>query len=218
MKEFDAIIFDMDGTLWDATDSYVKCWNIAAKRLGYPTEVDRKMLESVMGWEEKKAYEFLFPGIGEEKITSLAAMVSNVQDELLPQLGGKIYEGVKEGLKRLSTAYKLFVLSNCPKHTIKQFMNFAGIDNLITGSISFGENRVAKSENIRLLINRYHLKNVVYVGDTNSDRVQCENAGVPFVYVSYGFDKVDKFYKSFDHFATLTDYFLDNKYTKGFSS
>ncbi|HEX8548929.1 MAG TPA: HAD-IA family hydrolase [Cytophagaceae bacterium] len=211
MKEFDSIIFDMDGTLWDATDSYVECWNIAAERLKFPTKVDRKMLESVMGWDEKKAYEFLFPELEEEKIKQLASTVSDIQDELIPQLGGEIYEGVQEGLKSLSTQYRLFILSNCPKHTIKQFMKFAKIEDLISGSISFGENRVPKSENIKLLVDRYELKNPVYVGDTNSDRVQCERAGLPFVYVSYGFDKVDEYYKSFDNFTSLKEYFLDSE-------
>ena len=29
MKEkFDSLIFDMDGTLWDAVDSYCEIWNV----------------------------------------------------------------------------------------------------------------------------------------------------------------------------------------------
>ena len=72
-------------------------------------------------------------------------------------------------------------------------MKFAEIESYITGSISFGENRVPKSENIKLLVERHHLENPVYIGDTNSDRVQCEAAGVPFLYVSYGFDRVEIF-------------------------
>ena len=30
----DALIFDMDGTLWDAVDTYAEIWNMAFEREG----------------------------------------------------------------------------------------------------------------------------------------------------------------------------------------
>ena len=33
-KRFDAYIFDMDGTLWDAVDSYAAIWNTTIVQLG----------------------------------------------------------------------------------------------------------------------------------------------------------------------------------------
>ena len=32
----DGLIFDMDGTLWDAVDSYVKIWNATIAECGIP--------------------------------------------------------------------------------------------------------------------------------------------------------------------------------------
>ena len=36
MTQFDSLIFDMDGTLWDAVDSYVAVWDATFAEFGMP--------------------------------------------------------------------------------------------------------------------------------------------------------------------------------------
>ncbi|MFQ9344755.1 MAG: HAD family hydrolase [Coprococcus sp.] len=48
----------------------------------------------------------------------------------------------------------------------------------------------SKNESIRLLMERNHLQDVVYVGDTSGDFDACQKADVPFIYASYGFGDI----------------------------
>ena len=66
-----------------------------------------------------------------------------------------------------------------------------------------------KHHNLRLLMEKYGLNAPVYIGDTDSDSDQSMMAGVPFVYVSYGFGVTDKYSLKFDSFTALTAYFLN---------
>lgn len=206
--QFDSLIFDMDGTLWDATDSYVKCWQIALKKIGYPDIINRPVLESVMGYEEKQLRAKLFAHYNDAQQTEILEAVKTSQDKHMETFGGQLYEGVSEGMEQLCKHYRLFMLSNCFPNTIYQFLNVTKLSPFIEGHICYGENPVPKSENIKYLTTKYNLKSTAYVGDTNGDRTQAEFAAVPFVYMTYGFDKVDTFYKSFDKFTALADYFI----------
>ena len=74
--------------------------------------------------------------------------------------------------------------------------------------MEYGQNFRPKSFNLQLLIDRNKLQSTVYIGDTAGDSRQTRMAGIPFVYVSYGFGETDDFDLKFDSFRELTDYFL----------
>jgi phosphoglycolate phosphatase len=127
---------------------------------------------------------------------------------LLPQKGGVLYDGVEAGLEQLATKYQLFIVSNCAKGIIRLFIDWAGIDEHIIDEIAYGTNYMPKHHNIKMLIDRHNLKNPVYVGDTEGDGEQSRLAGIPFVFVSYGFGATDDHDVRFDNFADFTAYFM----------
>ena len=45
----DALIFDMDGTLSDAVDTYAAIWNMAFKEIGTTTRIGRNELLAYIG-------------------------------------------------------------------------------------------------------------------------------------------------------------------------
>ena len=50
VSRFDGIIFDMDGTLWDAVDSYCRIWNVTLGHYGVSeSTISRDLLISMMG-------------------------------------------------------------------------------------------------------------------------------------------------------------------------
>ncbi|MGZ3750583.1 MAG: HAD family hydrolase [Mucilaginibacter sp.] len=208
MQKPDSIIFDMDGTLWDAVDTYTASWNVVFKQLGIEKTIVREELAKMVGWEGKKVLMTIMPEYDEEKQLSIYAQVNEARKEMLPKHGGILYDGVKVGLKELAEKYQLFIVSNCAKGVIKVFIDWAGINEQIIDEIAYGTNYMPKHYNIQQLIERHDLKNPVYVGDTEGDGEQSRLAGVPFVFVSYGFGATDDHDVKFDSFTDFTRYFM----------
>lgn len=208
MQKPDSIIFDMDGTLWDAVDTYAASWNLVFKKLNIDRSISRDELAKMVGWEGKKVLEAMMPDYEEEARQSIYAQVTELRKELLPQTGGVLYDGVDDGLKQLAGKYQLYIVSNCAKGIIRLFIDWAGIDEYIIDEIAYGTNYMPKHYNIKQLIERHDLKSPVYVGDTEGDGEQSRLAGVPFVFVSYGFGATDDHDISFDSFIAFTEYFM----------
>jgi phosphoglycolate phosphatase len=208
MQKPDSLIFDMDGTLWDAVDTYAESWNLVFKELDIDITVTREQLAQMVGMEGRKVIGIIMPDFDDEKRQSIYTAVNEKRRSLLPQSGGILYDGVKEGLKQLADKYTLFILSNCAKGIIRLFIDWAGIDEHITDEMAHGINFMPKHHNIKLLADKHQLKNPVYIGDTAGDGNESRQAGIPFVFVSYGFGSTDDYDLKFDDFKSLTAYFM----------
>jgi len=204
----DSLIFDMDGTLWDAVDTYAYSWTEVLKENGINKTLTRLDLQSYMGMEMKKIFEELLPDSSPQLQEKLYKDIIKKEHEVIAQMGGNIYPNVMEGLEQLSTKYKLFMLSNCQEGGIKDFMNYTETKYLFTDYMEYGMNFQPKHVNLKILIDRHNLRSPMYIGDTDSDRKQCELAHVPFVFVSWGFGNTDTYNLRFDTMKELTDYFM----------
>lgn len=208
MNKPDALIFDMDGTLWDAVDSYVWIWNEGFRQLNIERRFTREDMVGMMGLQPDVIIEQCMEGNTQADVKTVYDTIFGLQEKTMPMLGGKLYDGVREGLQQLASKYKLILLSNCESYGARQFLEYTGMKDLFVDSLTFGETRLPKSLNIELLKMRHQLANPVYIGDTDSDRKQSDLAGVPFIFVEYGFGNTDSYACSFDRFEELTAYFL----------
>ncbi|WP_411272984.1 HAD family hydrolase [Daejeonella sp.] len=209
MNDTDSLIFDMDGTLWDAVDSYVQSWNEGAKIENIDRVFTRADLDHVMGWERGKVLPYMFPDKSVEEQERIYQTINECRAKIIPRSGGVLYEGVREGIIELATKYKLFIVSNCPKGLITEFMIWAGLQGYFVDEMAHGVNSMPKSHNIKLLMDKHSLLNPVYIGDTHGDSRDSRTAKVPFVLVTYGFGDTDDFDQKFDNFRSLTNYFMD---------
>ncbi len=205
---YDALIFDMDGTLWDAVSTYTKSWNDYFLANNIDKIFTNENLMQYMGWEQDPYLEAVLPDFSKEKRNSIYNEVITLQYSNIQTSGGKLYEGVVKGLASLSKKYQLFIVSNCAEYAITHFMKWAKIETYITDSVAFGENYKSKNQNIKYLIDKYQLRKPVYIGDTQADFEQSNLVPLPFVFVSYGFGEAKEYHEKFDSFAELTDYFL----------
>ena len=62
-----------------------------------------------------------------------------------------------------------------------------------------------KSDNIKLIAKRNNLKNPVYVGDTQGDANATKEAGLEFIYASYGFGNVEEYKYKIEKIEDLLD-------------
>ena len=190
MNTPDSIIFDMDGTLWDAVSSYAAVWNKTLDDLHSDApRVNYKELAPCMGLTLEKIAERLFPdGIPNPDI--FFNVLSENEEKMMPALGGNLYPGVDATLRKLKEAgIKLFMVSNCGPVGLPNFVKTTGLENIFTDLRSLGSTGKPKDVNMRELIGQYSLQSPVYVGDTNGDMAYTRRAGIPFIWASYGFDK-----------------------------
>ncbi len=185
---FDSLLFDMDGTLWDAVDSYCAIWNssIADCCPGAPA-VDYATLATMMGKPLDEIFDRLI-GSRAPRGLFMERLTAN-EEKLMPELGGKLYPGVRETIAALAEHHKLFMVSNCTRLGLPNFLSFTGLKPYFTDSISFGDNNLEKDRNIALMVERHGLKAPLYIGDTAGDCHSSHAAGVPFVWARYGFGK-----------------------------
>lgn len=199
----DSLIFDMDGTLWDAVDSYADIWNITLDQQGIPHNlVTRDDLLSLMGSYLDDIIASLLPGKKERK--ELLERVMKNEAEMMPSLGGILYPGVKELIPRLAQKYRLFMVSNCGDKGLENFVRYNGFENCFVDLLSHGSTGKSKTENIRDLIERHNLKSPAYIGDTQSDADSTHAADIPFVWARYGFGDVKTYEAAIDSFSDIT--------------
>ena len=199
----------MDGTLWDNVDSYAIVWNRALEAKGYRLRVTREDLLGLMGKEARVMLDTILPDASRSVQDGLFDEVVRQYQLLVPGMKPHIYESVYEGLEKLSEKYPLFLLSNCEKGGLVNFMRHTGTAHLFTDYMEHGENLKPKSFNMKLLKERNNLQNPLFIGDPDSDSNASAEAGVPFVFVTYGSGKTDRYAYTFDSFPQLVDFFLE---------
>lgn len=185
---FDGILFDLDGTLWDATSAVAKSWDIGLQELGVQrAPITREDLLPCMGLLLPDIVDRLVPGLTPERRQEVIERCCDVENRYLARHGAPLYPHVGRVLAELHEKYPLFVVSNCETGYIEAFFSGTGMGQYFADHESAGNTGLTKSENIALMVRRHGLKRPVYVGDTALDRSSAEDAGVPFIFAAYGF-------------------------------
>ncbi len=188
-----AIIFDMDGTLWDSVDNIVISWNQAMAQIGQPDNVvTRARIIGIMGKTMDKFAEELFPSETPEEGMELFHVLEEVENEYLRGHGAVLLGDVKGTFEALRQAgFAIGIVSNCQAGYIEAFLDHYGFWELVDDLECFGNTKQGKAENLRAIIERNGWERFWYVGDTNGDAAACQEAAVPFIWAAYGFDTVE---------------------------
>lgn len=187
----DSIIFDIDGTLWDSTTSVAIAWNKAIQEnSNLDLTVDEELLGKVFGKTMSEIGDILFPTLHGEEKKDLMKKCFTTENDYLSTHPGKIYDGVVETIKELANDFPLFIVSNCQTGYIETTMAAIGITPYIKDYLCFEDTHLPKGDNLKILIEKNHLKSPIYVGDTLGDEDACKVAQIPFVFAEYGFGNV----------------------------
>lgn len=199
--KIDAVIFDVDGTLWDTTDIAATAMNKAAAEFGIqdiePFTGD--ILKREFGKPMNIIMDNLFPKEEESMKADVLKLYCEYLHEILKNAPKEIlYPGVLEGFEALSKKCKVGVVSNCQSGYIELFLKRYGLEQYVVDTECYGDTLLSKGENIKLLMERNNIQNALYVGDTIGDYKAAVFAGTPFVFARYGFGKVENPYKAID--------------------
>lgn len=183
------VLFDLDGTLWDACDTMVAPWNDTLREefpdLQRPITGDD--LRSVMGLTAEGIGLKLFPQADPARSCAAVKAATRRETPILAQKGGDLYAGVPELLKELSSRYRVGIVSNCGVGYTEAFLQAHHMKPYVHGLLCLGMTGRPKGENIDTLRRIFAADAAVYVGDTNGDETAARAAGVPFIHAAYGF-------------------------------
>ncbi len=206
----DALILDVDGTLWDSTPIVAKAWTRAVREVGYrdmTVEADR--LKELFGRTMDEIAAAMIPDASREKQQELMdKCVSYEQDALENDPCDICYPDVIETIKELSKVIPVCIVSNCQSGYIELFMNKTHLTGKeICCTSCFGDTGKGKAENLEDMVKRNGYRNAFYVGDTEGDRIAVRKAGLGFIAADYGFGdpkEADYRIKSFAELKNIT--------------
>lgn len=186
------IIFDLDGTLWDSTKQVIPAWNrVLARHEEIAKRITNEDMSEYMGKTIEVIAALAFPDMEKSESVKILLECCEEEDKYLREYGGELYSGLEDVLGRLKDKYSLYVVSNCHEGYLNAFLDFHRLSGYFEDVECAGRTGMEKADNIKLIIERNSIDRAVYVGDTALDKESAELAGIPFIYASYGFGRLE---------------------------
>ena len=186
----DSIIFDMDGTLVNFLKPMLASWNLTCQTYGLDKVIEYEDLKSWMGLNGHDIVVRMFPDIDEDEATRRVYVCSAEEVEYFDKVEiGPTYIPNEQFLIELSKKHKLFIVSNCLEGYIEIFLKKYNFEKYFIETANAASG-ITKAQNIKNLVKKHNLKTPIYVGDTIKDKESSDEAGVKFIYASYGFGEV----------------------------
>ncbi|KEK10066.1 HAD family hydrolase [Lysinibacillus sphaericus] len=181
------IIFDFDGTLADSTAVFASAWNTLAQKYKFKgielKEIDTLKKLSIS--ERSKLFDFPM-----YKLPMILPQFYKLYRQSLNDV--HLFEGMKEVLLEIDKrGYKIIIISSNSKDNILEFLKMNGIHcvaDVLCSNRIFGKDKVMKKF---LKESNVSATEVVYIGDEQRDIVACKKAGVPIIWVEWGYDAIE---------------------------
>lgn len=191
-KRIEAIIFDLDGTLWDSRKEIQKTWNMAIQQNGNVRElIGFEELSGCLGLPMDEIARKLFSDCDENIQKKIMDDCCVLENDYLYEHGATLFPKLEDTLGKLKEKYRLFIVSNCQSGYIEAFLNAHKLSQYFDDIECWGNTGKFKGANNILLMERNKITKAIYVGDTSGDEQSAREAKIPFVYCKYGFGKAE---------------------------
>lgn len=203
-----AILFDLDGTLWDSSKEVIDSWNEIIDTL---PDFHRKLtlddMKSVMGKTMDEIAYACFTTVSKERALEILDRCMAHENEYLEKNGGHLFDRLEEVLAKLHETYFLAIVSNCQKGYIEAFLSYHKLGQYIDDKECFGNTLLPKDGSITALLERNHIEkeDAVYVGDIEGDYLSATKAGLKFIHASYGYGEVPQAEYKIENLSQLAD-------------
>jgi len=186
---YECIILDIDGTLWDSRGLVAEGYNIQLKDEGLAHLcVTAEELKPLFGKVLEEIADILFASIPAPERYELMARCMRTENLYMHQDPCHIgYPQVRKTIEELAKRYRLFIVSNSECGYPELCMEKLGLMPYIEGHLCYGDTGTSKGKTIRTLIEKHNIGSCVYVGDTQGDYEATLEAEIPFIWAAYGF-------------------------------
>lgn len=186
-----AVIFDLDGTLWDASQSVTDSFNIALENMGIERRITLAEMRSQMGKTLEEIAHVFFDCVDPEHAVEIMVNCTNFENTYILTHGGVLYPNLRPTLERLrAQGYGVICVSNCQSGYIEAFLGFHKLGDLFDDTECWGNTGRMKADNIKAVVRRNQIEKAVYVGDTLGDYSSAMEAGTDFIHAAYGYGTV----------------------------
>ena len=206
---YENLIFDIDGTLWDSRELVAKGYNIQLEKEGLAhLSVTADELKRQFGKVMTAIADSIFGPIPAPERYALLERCMASQYQVLKEDPCNVdYPGVRETIAKLAENHRLFIVSNCEQGYPQLCIEKLGIGEYIQDHLCFGDTGTSKGKTIRTLMAKNNIENAIYIGDTQGDYEATVEAGLPFVWCTYGFGTPEGYVAKVDNFAELLNLF-----------
>ena len=202
---YESLIFDIDGTLWDSRALVAEGYNIQLRKEGMDHLcVNAEQLKALFGKIMTEIADVILETIPVEDRYDLMERCMKTENDYLHQNECNIgYPNVKETVAELAKMYRLFIVSNSQCGYPELCIEKLGLTPYIRGHLCFGDTGTSKGQTILRLMKEHGIENCAYIGDTQGDYEATVEAGVPFIWATYGFGTPDGYAEKVDSFEEL---------------
>ena len=202
---YESLIFDIDGTLWDSRQLVAEGYNIQLEREGLShLAVTAEDLRPLFGKVMTEIADVILAPIDPSERYELMERCMKTENDYLFANECKIgYPKVKETLAALSKKYRLFIVSNSQCGYPELCIEKLGLGDYIEGHMCFGDTGTSKGQTILTLIYKHNIGSCIYIGDTQGDLEACKEAGIPFIFCAYGLGKAESYDAKIDSIEEL---------------
>lgn len=204
---YESLIFDIDGTLWDSRQLVAEGYNIQLEKEGLSHLcVTAEDLRPLFGKVMTDIADAMLASIPLPERYELMDRCMKTENDYLFANECKIgYPGVKETLEALSKKYRLFIVSNSQCGYPELCIEKLGLTDYIEGHMCFGDTGTSKGQTILTLIRKHNIGSCIYIGDTQGDLEACREANIPFIFCAYGLGKADSYDAKIDSIEELLE-------------
>ena len=160
----DSIIFDVDGTLWDSTESVAQSWTAYLQEKEHmDITLTSARLMTLFGQTLSDIARQIFPDCSEAEQLRLIDGCCQAEHEALLKKCAPLYEDLEKMLQIMYKKCPLYIVSNSQSGYIEVFLQTSGLEKYFKGHLCNGDTGLDKGSNIRKLADTYDLKSPVYV-------------------------------------------------------
>ena len=202
---YESLIFDIDGTLWDSRILVAQAYNAQLKDEGLShLAITAEQLMALFGKVTEDLADGLFPSLPPEERYALMERCLEREVRYLKTQECRVgYPDVARTIAQLAKKHRLFIVSNCQRGYPEVCMEKLGLAPYIEGHLCFEETGTPKGQTLLTLIDKHRIGSCIYIGDTQGDYEATLVAGIPFIWCSYGFGNAEGYTAKIGRFSEL---------------
>lgn len=188
--KYDAVIFDLDGTLTDTLGDLRNSVNYALNQFGFP-ERSLDEVRSFVGNGVRRLIYLSVPGNTSEEVSEKCLDVFKEYYKENSLVETKPYDGIIEMIEKLrKDGVKTAVVTNKMHEAAEDIVRifFGNLIDVTLGQVD-GVAQKPQPDGINLVLEKLGVskEKAVYVGDSEVDCITAKNAEIPCVGVTWGF-------------------------------